>query len=98
MTDRIVVVFTEDELAAVQEACRRFGMQWPEEKSAYEATKAGVWWDSAVERGAAILLARSGGHFEPIRDMSESKAREDVAAVFGGLSSTPTETSDDGAR
>jgi hypothetical protein len=38
--------------------------------------------DEMVRRGANVLLARSGGHFEPIREMSEEKALGDARAVL----------------
>lgn len=45
--------------------------------------------EGLVERWTALLLVRSGGHDEPIREMSEDKARSDVLALLGLL---PDET------
>ena len=37
---------------------------------------------SLIDRGTSLLLLRSGGHFEAIRDMSAEKARADAEVVL----------------
>jgi hypothetical protein len=44
-----------------------------------------------VDAMADLLLARSGGHFEAIRDMSDEKAKGDAGALLNRIRSIDAE-------